>query len=449
MTQAVEARVVVVGGGLAGLAVAWELVRRGVDALVLEREPRPGGRALSETREGFTLEPLSPVLSTADRELLAWIVDVGAGDDLLPLRPVLTAQAHGGRVAALEPPRGLRDLARIAGVRPDQALRLVRLPRLMRRYAAYLDPGAPERAADLDDRSLADFGRLYFGTSVLDYWLAPMLTAASLCDENEASRVHLLQRLRRVDAARSGLPRAPLRDLLERAAARLPTLCEAEVVSVEPSGEGAVVRYERAGRERSLDAVAVVFAVPAADAARLGRSLLSTAEREVLEGVRYTPSVTLAAATCRPLSWHPLELRFPQAEGSPLAVALLEPGMSGGRVPDGYGSVALRASGAWSARALGWTDERIERELLDALERVKPGSRGAVDFTRVFRVERALPRFDVGHYRALARLRRVEESRRREGHRAYTVGDYRMDPSWWGAHASALRTARDVARDLA
>ena len=32
--------VVVVGGGIVGLAVAWELTRRGLDVTVLEKEPR-------------------------------------------------------------------------------------------------------------------------------------------------------------------------------------------------------------------------------------------------------------------------------------------------------------------------------------------------------------------------------------------------------------------------
>ena len=97
-----ERNAVVVGAGLAGLAAAWELRKRGFRVTVLEREPQPGGRARSELVEGFTLEPLSPVLSTADEGLLAWIAEVGAGDELLPLRPLVTAQVRRNRVADLD-----------------------------------------------------------------------------------------------------------------------------------------------------------------------------------------------------------------------------------------------------------------------------------------------------------------------------------------------------------
>ena len=46
------ARVVVLGGGLAGLAAAWNLMNRGYDVLVLEAQARPGGR-VQTVREPF------------------------------------------------------------------------------------------------------------------------------------------------------------------------------------------------------------------------------------------------------------------------------------------------------------------------------------------------------------------------------------------------------------
>ena len=48
--------VVIVGGGIAGLATAYELHRRGVSFTVLERGPRPGGVILSEDVDGFTID---------------------------------------------------------------------------------------------------------------------------------------------------------------------------------------------------------------------------------------------------------------------------------------------------------------------------------------------------------------------------------------------------------
>jgi oxygen-dependent protoporphyrinogen oxidase len=37
-------RVIVIGAGISGLAAAWRLRRGGIEAVVLERSDRPGGR---------------------------------------------------------------------------------------------------------------------------------------------------------------------------------------------------------------------------------------------------------------------------------------------------------------------------------------------------------------------------------------------------------------------
>jgi len=48
--------VVIVGGGIAGLAAAWELTRSGASFVVLERAPRAGGVIYSEEIDGFTID---------------------------------------------------------------------------------------------------------------------------------------------------------------------------------------------------------------------------------------------------------------------------------------------------------------------------------------------------------------------------------------------------------
>jgi protoporphyrinogen oxidase len=446
--MAEEPSVVVVGAGFAGLAAAWELARCGARVRVLERSARPGGRATGRVVEGFTLEPLAPILSETDRGLLGWVARVGTTDQWLPLRPMVTAHVHRGRVHDLEL-RGLRDVARIPGVRRHHGLRLLRLPRLLSRYGERIDPDAPERAAPLDDRSLADFGRLYFGPSVVERWMAPLLAATSLADEREASRALFLRRCRTGAFARPGLPRGPLAEPLEAAAKKLGTATGVEVTQLEArSGGGLEVRYREDQRAGRVAADAVVLATPPAEALRIAEPVLESAECDALARVQHAPALVVAAATLRPLSLHPLLVRVPRAEGSPLAAAILEPGVRGGRVPDRCGLVSLVATAAFAESARDVPDDALEKELVDAFERFRPGLRSAIVFTRVLRTPRAWPRFDVGHYRTIDRLERLWPELRRDGRRLYLAGDHLVDPSWSGAYDSGLRAARAVAADL-
>ena len=78
-----------------------------------------------------------------------------------------------------------------------------------------------------------------------------------------------------------------------------------------------------------------------------------------------------------------------------------------------------------------------------------PGWLRSVDFSRVFRDEHAAPRFDVGHYRALANFEAVERDRRESGRALYFAGDHLVHPSPEGAVVSAERAAAALAEDLA
>ncbi|MDX2160877.1 MAG: FAD-dependent oxidoreductase [bacterium] len=49
-------QIVIVGGGLTGLAAAWELETLGIGYTLIEVKPRLGGAILTERRDGFTLD---------------------------------------------------------------------------------------------------------------------------------------------------------------------------------------------------------------------------------------------------------------------------------------------------------------------------------------------------------------------------------------------------------
>ncbi len=439
-----------IGAGMAGLAAARRLHAAGAEVTLLERASRPGGRAGHAGRESWWFDSGAHAVSSADSALLGFVGEAGLAAQALPLRPLLLAQMHRGRAAPVSP-RDWSGAARIPGLRWRDALRLVRLERLLSRFDAILDPHAPERGARLDDRSAADFARLYFGASALSHWAAPLLAETCGGDPAEASRLLLMGLLRQRRWATPGSLRVGLGRLVEAAAEPLDVRLGSEVEAIEERGGRLEVRL--AGGD-PLDAEAVVVATRADAARRIAAPLLVSAEDDHLAGVAYAPAVVLHAALSRSLAGVATRLRFPAGSGWPLASATLEcgvpesPELPPARVPGRAGAVSLVASPAWSRARLDAPDESLEKELLPSLDRLNPSASGWLEFTRVERHREAWPRFDVGHGRALARLRGVLADRRAAGRRLYLAGDHLALPTLDGAVASGRRAADEALADL-
>jgi protoporphyrinogen oxidase len=442
----VAGTVVVVGAGLAGLTAADRLVARGFDVTVLERGEQPGGRAESREEKSFRYEPGAHLVSDADSRLLRLVEEAHLGPELLPLRPVELAQAGRGRARRLDA-TSIRGLHHTLGLPWPSALRTARLERLLDRFGSRLDPEAPESASGQDDRSVADFVRLYFGRRVLEDWIAPWIAEHAGAEPDATSRVLALQLLARCRHPWWGCFRGDLARLPEALAGRVGVRTGEEVMAVEPGGHGRlVVHHRRAGSEKGTDAEAVVMALPARTTARLTSALLSSAEAGLLGSAREIPAVSLAVGLDSYLADHSTRVRVAPGAGSVLTSVSLELGYETARVPERQGLAVMVAAGA--SELLETSNENLAARLVGELERLFPSAAERVTWTRVHRHAAAWPAFDVGRYRALERLRRIEIDRRAHGRRLYLAGDHCIAPSLEGAVLSGLRAADAVCQDL-
>lgn len=439
--------IIVIGAGMAGLAAAQRLRERGGRVTVLERSDRVGGRVTSERREGFRIDSGAHQVCATDRNLLGLIADADLREQLLPIRPHRLAQVSGAAAHPIDP-AGVLGVARLPGVHFHQALRLWRLPRILRRFGGILDPRRPERAVRLDDRSISDFTRLYFGRSVLEGWVAPFSADPSLCDPDTTSRVLFLLHYRTRRYAPVGTLRSGLTDLSQALAPERETRLRVDVRALELAGKRLTVHFAESDRERSLEADAVVLATPAPVAGEIADPLLRTVERECLARARYAAAIVAAVALERIVVGCATRIRVPAAEGWPVATIAVEPGGAGSPAPEGKELALLTATDPWSRAHLEAPDGVVEKDLVGLLQRLHPGASSAVSFARVWRHRRAFPRFDVGRYREIARFRRVQRDLRAGGRRLYFAGDYLVAPNLEGAVTSGLRAADQLLSDL-
>ena len=79
-------QVIIVGGGIAGLSVAYELFRRGTSFTLLEAGGRAGGVVLSEQVDGFTIDAGPDSLLVQKPEGIRLCEELGLAERLVPTK---------------------------------------------------------------------------------------------------------------------------------------------------------------------------------------------------------------------------------------------------------------------------------------------------------------------------------------------------------------------------
>jgi oxygen-dependent protoporphyrinogen oxidase len=390
---------VVVGGGIAGLAAAWDLRSR--DVLVLEASDRVGGRIRSEARDPYWLNVGAHVFSGPGSATGRLADEVGVR--LEPVPGKLVALELGGTILLggrpeLYPFRlPLKTSERLALVHAGARLRLA-----ARRYEklATSRPGespAETRARVLsygDDRTFAEWLGALPGDA--DALFRATVTR-STAEPEEISFGHGAGYFALVWSAGKGLSHNILGGaslLVDGIASALPGGVEtgAEVRRVSRVDDLLRVSYTREGAEREVLARHVVVATKAFDAARIVEDLPGET-RTALDGIPYGPTVVMGMLTGErgPMPWDDLyALATPKRSFSMLfnMANVLRPKTRERR--DG-GSLMVYRSGHAAHDLLERSDAEIERAFVDDLEAIYPETRGIVCETLLLRLPRMLP----------------------------------------------------------
>lgn len=398
--------VVVVGAGMTGLAAAHELAAAGVDAVVLEKGDRVGGPLRSAPIDGVRVE------EGADAFLVRvpWAADLAGAVGLDLVHPAAGSALlyAGGRLRPL--PTGTvlgvpSSLASVREVLSPRGLARAALDRVLPPSRLPADPsvGALVRArlgGQVVDR-LVDplLGGVYAGSAD---GLSVAMTAPALA---ERQRSLLATAAARRPAASSGpvfaSPAQGLGALPAAVAAGLDVRTGRTVTGLERTARGWTLLTGPAGRQDTVDADAVVLAVPAAGAARLLAGHLPDA---LLPSVAYASVaiVTLAYPPGTETPAHSGVLVAPSAGTAVKAVTFV------GRKWDhpADAPVIVRASvGRYGHEAdLRLADDDLAARAAREVAAIA-GVRGPVRASRVSRWGGALPQYPPGHVGAVAATR--------------------------------------------
>ena len=418
--------VVVVGGGISGLAAAWALARRrhDVDVTVLEESSTVGGKLRVGELEGLAVDEGAEAMLSVRPEGTRLAREAGLGEDLVTPADAAPRLLIGDELKPL--PTGLvmgvpTDLTALArsGVLSQQALARIPLDHLM--------PGR-----DLgDDVSFGEYVGRRLGVEVVDRLVSPLLLgvyadrAVNVSMRAAAPRLFeaarhdrsLLAAARAVlgpesgDRAsvfvgiRGGVGRLPL-VLAERlGAAGVVVETGARARRLRRSARGWEVVVEAGGETRVVPADAVVLAVPAPAAYRLleGHSVQAEAELSEMQTTSVAVVTLVYRASDLPEGDLPAGSGYlvPPSAGRPVKAATF----SSHKwqwvrdAADERGLVVARCSlgHADDTEVLERDDDELARVAYDDLAFVTRLGRARPVATRVTRWVDGLPRYTVGH----------------------------------------------------
>ena len=369
------ARVVVVGGGLAGLSAAVEAADRGAAVTLLERRPRLGGATWSFERNGVWFDNGQHVFMRCCTAYLAFLERIGsAGGVWMQSRLDVPVVAPGGPVGSIKRTPGPAPL--------HLAPALLTYPHLsLRQRLAVLRAGLALRRLDPDDPALdaMAFGdwlsaRGQDSTAVETFWdliVRPTVNAgAADASLKLAARVFVTGLLTDAGAADIGWARVPLSALHGDAARRVLETAGGEVRSrlaataVRAGAAGLEVQTD----EQVIEADSVVVAVPHDAAAGLLPPGTVAAQDRLID-LGTSPIVNVHLVYDRPVT----DLAFFAAVGSDAQFVFDR--TEGAGLDDGRQCLAVSLSAAESY--IGMASADLVAHFTAELTRLLPGAAGA------------------------------------------------------------------------
>ncbi|MFI9760103.1 protoporphyrinogen oxidase [Streptomyces sp. NPDC051963] len=422
-TRTGAGQVVVIGGGIAGLAAAHRLVERGARVTVLEASDRVGGKLLPGEIAGARVDFGAESMLARRPEAVALAREVGLADRL---QPPATASASLWTRGALRPmPKGHvmgvpGTATALSGVLSEEGLRRI------------------ERDADLprtevgEDVAVGAYVAERLGREVVDRLVEPLLGGVYAGDAYrismrsavpqlfQAARTHdsLTEAVREIQAkAAAAQQTGPVFMGIEGGVGRLPlAVAESvrklggEIVTGAPVTQ---VRREPSGRwrivagDRVLHADAVVVAVPAPAAAGLLRAEAPAAAAE-LSAIEYASMALVTLAYRRGETALPEGSGFlvPPVEGRTIKASTFASQKWGWIADENPDLVVLRTSvGRYAETEIL---QRADADLVDVSRhdlKAATGLDATPVETRVTRWDDGLPQYPVGHHARVTRIR--------------------------------------------
>lgn len=424
-------QVIIVGGGISGLATAWILREQareeGIDLgiTLLEKEDRLGGKIWSIKEAGYLCEWGPNGFLDNKPQTLELCKALKADAKLLRSNDNARKRFIFSNGILNRLPENGPSFLKSSLISWPGKIRLA------------MEPFIPQYNSDTDE-TLADFGRRRLGEEALNKLIAPMVSGIFAGDPETMSLRSCFPRIAELEAQYGGLIKAMMRLAKKKKA----DIAAGKVVA-SAAGPGGVLTSFRGGiqdlsdilvaelgmtiirsGEESIEVVtggsvpwrvitkrgeysadAVILATPAYASA----ALLKGAAPEISSVLGQTPYSTMTVVC---FGYDKEQISYdlngfgylvPKQEKLSTLGTLWDSSIFAGRAPEGKVLLRSMMGGACFPQYIKLSDAEVESRVRNDLEKTM-GIKAAPSFIRIFRHEKAIPQYTVGHGKRLEAL---------------------------------------------
>ena len=406
-------KVIIVGGGIAGLSAAYDLSRAGIESILFEKDSRLGGVIETQNWDNCVFDTGPDSFISQKPEMLALIKELGMGDEVIGSNDHqrTTYILKKGRLIAL--PDGVMMIV------PSKVMPMVKSPLLS--WGTKIRMGLEllrKPNGNSGDRSVAEFVVDHFGQETLDYLAEPLLSGVYGGDPAKLSIASVLPRFLDMEKKYGSLgkavmtapkppappPGTPPASLFRSMKSGMSTVVNAlakfanvrhdRVEAIEATNPGYRVR---AGGEW-INADHVIIAAPSWSAAEILRGM-DPAFAAKLEQIDYSSSLTLSFVY-KNSEYDGQRAGFgflvPAKERQRLAAATFVGTKFPYRTPDDKIVIRCFLGGAGDEAILSESDEFVVRTAKQELKRIL-GVTVAPIHQIIARWPRSMAQYTVGH----------------------------------------------------
>lgn len=427
MNTPVKPKTCIIGAGISGLALAWQIRRNGGECTVLEQSPQVGGAMRSHREADYLAEegPNSILLNNAQVE--AFLLSI----------PGLEA-----RMIEAEPAANKRFIVRDGKPHavPMGPLSAVTTPlwSLGGKLRVLKEPFIKAAPADTEE-SVADFVRRRLGDELYRYAINPLVGGIYAGDPEKLSLPHAFPKLHALDQNHGGLIRGAIAKMKAARAAKGPkvrkriisfkngmqelpekiaaALGEAihtgvSIDSIRRSGSQWALLWSDSNGDPSEGIFdQVVFTVPAHRLSSLPVEAALHNDLSQLSAINYPPVSVLSLAFKRDAIMHPMDgfgALVPECEGLKILGVLFPSSLFADRAPKDEVLLTVFVGGERQPQLATANTEALKKTVLPELETLL-GITSPPTFAHHKHWPRAIPQYKLGYVKHLDAMQAIEQ----------------------------------------